>query len=266
MQSAARRLHATAAIAATRVQQEPLGYLSATNSNNTVAADYISDGCLAIPAASAAQPLVTLAVPDTTAAQLLPRIQGARALRSIAVQGGQPYLLYAISPGSVISGEQPIAASAAHGQPQPVGFAYTPAAQSGAALTIRWSGAPDLQRANASSAVSYWYGAIPGGAPIADYTFTAQALDAQSQPVGAPITTVCSRLAWSPQMGLITTTRLPTALATGGQVAAWRVSAQIAPAVATRPTLGPLALETGAITFGPSRPLTRPITFAAPLP
>jgi hypothetical protein len=195
---------------------------------------------------------------------LLLHIQGAREVGAIAVQGGQPYLLYVIAPGATVVGETAIATSDASGQPQPAAYAYTSAA-SGGALTIRWVGAPDL-RQDAASAVSYWYGAAPDATPIADYTFTAQALDAGGQPIGAPITSVCARLAWSQQMSLVTTMRLPSSLTAGGHVAAWRVSAQGAPAVATRPTLGPLALETGAISFGPTRSLGPSVTFAATQP
>ncbi len=263
LQTATRGLHANAAIASTRVQQEPLGYLNATSAASRAATDYISEGCLALPAASARAPLVTLATPGSTAAQLLPQIQGARPIGSIAVQGGAPYLLYAIAPGASGGGERAIATPASSGAPQPAAYVYTSASSAGAALTIRWVGAPTLQ-ANQSTAVSYWYGADPRTAPIAEYTFSAQPLNAQGQPIGAPLTTVCARLAWSQQLSVITTMRVPTALATGGQVVSWRVSAQMAPAEAIRPTLGPLALETGAITFGPQRPLGQPVTFAVP--
>lgn len=264
-QAAARQLRATVAIAATRVQQEPLGYLNATDSISSAATDYISDGCLALPAASATSPLVTLVTPGTTAARLLPRIQGARALSAVAVKGGPPYQVFAITPGATLTDERPIAAPAQHGAPQPTAYAYTPATSAGsAALTIRWVSAPAIQR-ETPSAVSYWYGADPRGAPLANYTVTAQALGVDGQPLGAPLTSVCARFAWSPALSLITTTTLPTRLTTGATIAAWRVSAQVAPAVATRPTIGPLPLETGAITFGPAQPLGDPVTFAAPL-
>jgi hypothetical protein len=261
LQTLARERRANVAIAATRVQQEPLGYLNATNSTSRAATDYISEGCLALPAASAQAPLVTLAVPGSTAAQSLPHIQGARPIGSIEVQGGSPYLLYAIAPGASGIGETAIATPASAGAPQPAAYTYAPAIS--ATLTIRWVGAPTLQT-NASSTVSYWYGADPRTAPIADYIFSAQPLNAQGQPIGAPLTAVCARLAWSRQLSIVTSMPVPAALATGGQLASWRVWAQMAPAEAIRPTLGPLALETGAITFGPPRPLGPPVTFAVP--
>lgn len=265
-QAAARRLHANIAIASTRVQQEPLGYLNAT-SGDAPATDYISDGCVALPAASARAPLVTLAVPSGSGAQLLPSVTGARLLEDIPVQGGQPYLLYDIAPGASLTGEQTIVASpaSAPGQPHPAAFVYTNTARAGHALTLRWVGSPTLH-SNAATAVSYWYGSDPRGAPIADYTFTLQPLDAQGQPLGAPLTTTCARLGWTSQLSVVTTTRLPARLLTGAPVASWRISAQVAPATATRPALGPLALESGDITFGPTQPLGAPVTVAAPLP
>jgi hypothetical protein len=159
--------------------------------------------------------------------------------------------------------ERPITATAQRAAPQPTAYTYTQASSAGAALTIRWVGAPTNYKAPAH-AVSYWYGADPRSAPIADYTFTAQPLGAQGQPLGAPLTSVCSRFAWSPALSLVITMPLPARLTSGAAVAAWRVSAQMAPAVATRPTLGPLPLETGAITFGPAQALGNPVTFAAP--
>jgi len=263
-QAAARRLGASVAIAATRVEQEPLGYLNATDTANLAATDYISDGCLVTPAASARQPLVTLVVPGTTAAQLLPQMQGARLLESIAVQGGQPYLLYAIAPGASLRGETPIAPQPG-GNTQPTGAAIIPASgQSAAMLAIRWTGGPSLANSPAT-AVSYWYGADPRATtPIADFSFTAQPLNGAGQPIAAPLSSACARLAWEPNLSVINAAPLPASFTSGAQIASWRVAAQVAPAVALRPSLGPLSLETGAITFGPARPLSPDRTFANP--
>jgi hypothetical protein len=263
LQDAARQTHATVAIASTRVQQEPLGYLNATNPASAAATDYISDGCLALPAVDAHAPMVTLAVPDTTASRLLPRILGARSMSVVSVQGGNPYALYAIQPGATLAGEQPIAAPPAGSQPRPVAYAYTHASTDAYALTIRWTGAPMIP-ARPSNAVSYWYGATPNATSIADFTFVAQALDAQSQPVGAPLTAACARLAWSQGMSVVSSAPVPTALATSGRIASWRVTVRMAPATAIRPRLGPFALETGAIAFGPTTTLGTPATFVAP--
>ena len=262
-QALARQLHATVAIAATRVEQEPLGYLNATNPASAAATDYISDGCLAIPAASAKQPLVTLVVPGSTAAQLLPQVQGARLVESIAMQGGQPYQLYVIAPGASLTGETPIAAATASAQTQPAAYGITHTSGSGSALAIRWVGAPTLA-SDPATAVSYWYGADPRTTtPIADYTFSAQPLGATSQPLSQPLTTDCARLAWSPGLSVITTTRLPAHQSLGAPVTGWQVAAYVAPAVALRPTLGLLALETGSITFGPARSLGSVVTLAS---
>jgi hypothetical protein len=65
-------------------------------------------------------------------------------------------------------------------------------------------------------------------------------------------------------MSVITAMRLPASLPTGAQIAGWRVSARVARAVALRPTLGPLPLETGAITFDPPRSLGQPTSFPNP--
>ncbi|HEY8325479.1 MAG TPA: glycosyltransferase family 39 protein [Ktedonobacterales bacterium] len=262
-QAAARRLGATVAIASTRVEQEPLGYLNATDASGAPAIDYISDGCLVVPSADVRHPLVTLAVPGSTAAQLLPQTQGARLIQSIPVQGGQPYQLYAIAPGASLRGETPIT-GANVGETQPVAAAIIQASGQPAALAIRWVGAPRLAD-SAASGVSYWYGADPRATtPIADGAFTAQPLDSAGQPIGAPLTATCARLAWAAGMSVITAMRLPASLPTGAQIAGWRVSAWVAPAVALRPTLGPLPLETGAITFGPPRSLGQPTTFPNP--
>lgn len=262
-QTAARRLGATVAIAATRVEQEPLGYLNATDTANLAATDYISDGCLVAPAASARQPLVTLVVPGTTAAQLLPQMQGAQLLESIPVQGGQPYLLYAITPGASLRGETPIAPPSG-GTTQPAGAAVIRLNGAQPSLAIRWTGAPALA-SSPTTAVNYWYGADPRAAtPIANYTLTAQPLNGAGQPIAAPLSSACARLAWEPNLSVITATPLPASLTSGAQIASWRVAAQVAPAVALRPTLGPLSLETGAITFGPARPLSPNSTFANP--
>jgi hypothetical protein len=262
-QAAARRLGATVAIAATRVEQEPLGYLNATDASSAPAIDYISDGCLVVPSADVRQSLVTLAVPGSTAAQMLPQTQGARLIQSIPVQGGQPYQLYAIAPGASLRGETPISGQTG-GATQPVAAAIIQTSGQPATLAIRWVGAPTLAD-SAASGVAYWYGADPRATtPIADGAFTAQPLDATGQSIGAPLTATCARLAWAAGMSVITAMRLPASLPAGAQIAGWRVSAQVAPAVALRPTLGPLPLETGAITFGPPRSLGPAITFPNP--
>lgn len=265
MQTTARQSHATIAIASTRVEQEPLGYLNATDANYVAATDYISDGCIALPDAGARASLVTLALPTTTAARLLPHISGARMIRSVKVLGGAPYQLYTIAPGATTAGEQAITAAAPSGRPHPVAYAYAAEPNNHLALTIRWVGAPTLPNTGAAE-VSYWYGADPRGAPIANYTFTVQALDAQGQAIDEPLTSVCARLGWSRQLSLVTATRLTPALLADRHIAGWRVTAQMALAVATRPKLGPLPLETGAITFGPTQSLSQPVTFAAALP
>ncbi|HET9111011.1 MAG TPA: glycosyltransferase family 39 protein [Ktedonobacterales bacterium] len=262
-QAAARRGHATVTIASTRVQQEPIGYLNATNANAIPATDYISDGCVTLPAADARRPMVMLALPGTTAAQLLPSMRGAHALGEVSVQGGPPYLLYGVQPGATLAGEHVIVPASVGSQPRVAAGAILSLPGGGSTLAIRWTGAPKLL-AHPASGVSYWYGATPNATPIADYTFTVQGLDLQGKPVGAPLTATCARLAWSSGVDVVSVMRWPASLVKSGRVASWHVMARIAPAVVDRPALGPLALETGAITFGPGEPLGQPETIAAP--
>ncbi|HEX8998045.1 MAG TPA: glycosyltransferase family 39 protein [Ktedonobacterales bacterium] len=264
-QATARRLHATVAIASTRVEQEPLGYLNATDGSYAAATDYISDGCVALPDAKAYAPLVTLAIPSTSAALLLPHVAGAQLAQHVDVQGGAPYQVYVIAPGATLAGEQAISASVTDTQPQPVAYAYTTQPNGRIALAVHWQGAP--QRLDAlRGRVTYWDGADPKSTPIGAYTFTAQALDAQGQPIGAPITTLCDRFGWSYQLGLLTTTRLPSPLVASGRIAGWRLSARMALEVATRPRLGPLTLENADFTTGPPQPLGPGVSFTAPQP
>ncbi len=264
-QAAAQRFSgASVAIASTSVQQESLGYLSATSTAGAPATTYVSENCVVLPAANATGPLVTLALPKTAAARLLPDVTNARTLGAIPVQGDTPYQLYAISPGARIADERTIATPAASTTlPRPVAYAYAASAQAGLALTIRWIGAPALATGR-PNAVRYWYGATPHDATIANYTFTYQPLNAHGAAIGAPLTTTCAQLAWSQTLSLVTLTTLPAALRTNPAMAAWRVTAVVAPATAMRPNLGQLALESGAITFGPPRPLIPASTFAAP--
>ncbi len=263
-QTTAKRLHATLSIASTRVQQEPLGYLNATAANNLSATDYISAGCVAVPSTDASASQVALVVPDSTAASLLPQMSGVTQIDRIPVQGGQPYLLYDVQPSAALTNNQAIVADTSKG-PQPANYAYVHLAGAGEALAIHWNGAPAMQGAG-GDAVRYWYGADPRGGALANYTVTAQALDANGRPLGAPIHSSCDRLTWTSQMSLITTLPLASSLVQTGQVAAWRVSLQMAQARATRPTLGPVVLETGAITFGPTQTISAPVTFASHLP
>ncbi len=263
-QTAAKRLHATLSIASTRVQQEPLGYLNATAANNLPASDYISAGCVAMPSTYASASQVALVVPGSTAASLLPQMSGVTQINRIPVQGGQPYLLYDVQPSAALADNHAIVTDITAG-PRPADYAYVRLAGVGEALAIRWIGTPPMKEAG-DSAVRYWYGADPRGGALANYTVTAQALDATGRPLGMPLHSSCDRVAWTSQMSLITTLPLASSLAQGSQVSAWRVSLQMAQAKATRPIIGPIVLETGAITFGPTQTISAPVTFASQLP
>ncbi len=250
--SAARRDGATLAIASTTVQQEPYGYLAQTGP--TAATVYVSDGCLMAPTPGAAHPLVTLALPGTLAFRALPEMTGVQLLGTLHAQGSPPLMLYQMEPGAGPQGEIARPGSATSTLPHLSGYSYT-RDSSGAYLAMRWTGAPDLSLPSGERA-SYWYGAAPNGPLVANYTVTAQRLGNSGQPVGAPVTASCERLAWPQGTDLLAWLPLPP-----GQIGAsttWSVTISAAPLVALRPRLGPLSLETGAATFATPRAFANP--------
>ncbi|HEX9038130.1 MAG TPA: glycosyltransferase family 39 protein [Ktedonobacterales bacterium] len=256
-QREAARNHATLAIASTAVQQEPFGYLVATDDSSATV--YISDGCLVTPSSSSASPMVTMALPGTLAARVLPVLTGAREVGLIPVQGSAPLVLYRTAPGVVPQGE--VAAQAADtSSPGLLGYGMTADSAGQRYLTVRWSRPPDLTPPPVSRA-SYWYGATTHGATVATYQISAQPLDSTGRPVGSPITANCGRLAWSPNADLLSWLPLSAA---DTRVTAWSVTISASPLTVSRPQLGPLSLETGAVMFGPARPLAGPVQFRTP--
>lgn len=255
----AARENATLAIASTRVQQEPYGYLTQTG-EAPAATVYISDGCLIVPAAGSAHSLVTLALPDTLAARALPTLTGARADVTLHAQGSAPLTLYQLAPGAAPKGEITLATATSATTPRLAGYSLTQDSSGARALILRWSGAPPFSQP-ARQRATYWFGAASSGPVVVSYTIAAQPLDAHGRPAGAPVTATCGRLAWPPDMDVLAW--LPLKDSASG-VAAWRVTMSAGPLVALRPTFGPLPLETGAVNFAPPRPLTGPMDISTP--
>ncbi len=256
--NAAKNDGATLAIASTNVQQEPYGYLAQTGI--TPATVYVSNGCLMVPSLGNTRPLVTLALPGTLAARVLPEMAGVRALSALTSQGSQPLALYQLAPGAGPSGEVSQPRSATSALPYLSGYSYARDATGSTFLTVRWTGAPELNLPNGQRA-SYWYGAATSGPQVANYTVTAQQLDSSSQPVGAPLAADCERLAWPQGADMLAWLPLPSSQQGSGVI--WSVSISAAPLVALRPQIGPLPLETGAVTFAAPKTIAGPAIFNA---
>ena len=204
---AAARNGATLDIASTYTQQEPYGYLAQTGP--TPATVYISDGCLMVPSPDSAHPLVTLALPQTLAARTLPEMAGVQSLGTLPAQGSQPLALYQLAPGAGPRDEVSQSANATSALPHLAGYSYTHDTRGAAYLTVRWSGAPNPILPDRQGA-SYWYGAAPSGPVVANYSITAQRLDSSGQPVGAPLTASCQRLAWNQKTDMLAWLPLPS--------------------------------------------------------
>jgi hypothetical protein len=253
-ETAARRAGASLAIASTAVQQEPYGYLARTA--GAPATVYVSDGCVLTPSATSARPLVALSLPSTLAARALPVMSGAQRIGTLPAQGSQPLTLYRLAPGAGPSNEtRPVPPSASG--PTLAGYSLAQDARGASYLTLRWANAPALTQ-RASQRASYWFGAAPGGPTLANYTISAQRLDAAGKPLGAPLKASCDRLAWEPGADILAWLPLPLGPSSGHAI--WRVMVSVAPLVASRPQIGPLALETGNVTFSAPHALAGPTT------
>jgi hypothetical protein len=164
-----------------------------------------------------------------------------------------------------LPGETPLAASGPRTAPQPAAYAFNTAPDGTHRLLLRWSGQP-MDAAGGDDAVTYWYGAQPRGPRLASYTFFAQPLDAAGQPLGVALSATCPALSWGVGDDVITWLPLPAAAAGAGSAAGWRVWGTRAAASVARPRLGPLALESGDISFSPSVALPGAATFMATPP
>lgn len=247
--------HATLAVASTAVQQEPFGYLAQTSDLDATV--YASTGCLMVPSPDSARPLVTLALPGTLATRAAPLMAGMRALATLPAQGSAPLTLYRLAPGASPHGEVSISPTSSGAGPRLTGYSATQVAGGAGYLALRWSGAPIL--ATGAQRASYWFGAAPTGPLPANYVISAQPLDSAGKPIGAPITAHCDRLSWSSGIDMLAW--LPLAAATPSAPAAWRVTISAGPLMALRPQIGPLPLETGAVSFTAPQSLGAPVVF-----
>ena len=258
-EATASQYHTQAYIATSPLLQESLGYLAATEARQTSV--YTGASCLVVPAANG-RPLVTLITSSLAASTLAPAVSGTHLLRTLTLSGGAQLPLYMLAPGGHLTGEQNIATAAtgAHArQIAPVGYALETTTHGGQ-LVIHWSGMPSIgaigqqPATGADARAVYWYGASADGhAPVvANYLFEAQPFDATGHALAAPLQTACGALAWGSGIDVYSEISLPTALATqqrAGRIAQWRLWALAAPLVVSRPTLGPLTLESGDVRF-----------------
>jgi len=252
------RLH----VATSALDEESFGYLAVAGT--VQASVYDGSSCLLAPARGST-PAVTLATSTVAAGTVAAELRGATLLQTLSRAGDDPLRLYALPPGASLPGETPVAASGPHTASQPAAYAFDTAPDGTRRLLLRWSG-PPMDAAGGGDAVTYWYGAQPRGPRLASYTFFAQPLDAAGQPRGAALSTTCPALSWGAGDDVITWLSLPAAAAGAESPAGWHVWGTRAPASVARPRLGPLALETGDISFGPSAALPGAATFKAPPP
>ena len=266
--TAASEYHTQATIATTSLLQDPLDYQAAIGYSGVSA--YIGAGCLVAPSAGGA-PLVALATPSVGAADLLGQLRGARLLGAVSTPGAASIPMYLLPGAARFPGETTIIAPTATtpvGAPDaaPVAYAMDASGSAGTQLIIRWSGAPLATGAGQPAtgpyaSALYWYGALAGGPVVANYNFFAQPFDAAGHALDTPLRATCGGLAWGHGADVYSAVTLPTTVETG-QIARWRVWAQAAPLTVSRPTLGPLTLESGALTFGPYITVAQPTEFA----
>ncbi|MEO7000377.1 MAG: hypothetical protein ABI274_01125, partial [Ktedonobacterales bacterium] len=261
-------------IAAPYSMQMPLGYLSASGYANDAANEggtatiYNAENCVLLPAADAgSQPIATLAMPAVTATTVLQRASSVHLLRTLSVAS---LPLYVVSPGAHASDEIPLTSANATTTPadgatastapatsmRPTSYALDSDVGGRQTLFARWSGnLPALKPYGQD--MSYWFGAQPGDAPqsYANYWLYAQPFDAQGHAIRAPLTGRCPTLVWPHGMDMMTWIRLPLGF-DEGNVATWRIWLAGQSVSAHRPTLGPIALETGDLRIGPLTPLS----------
>ncbi len=248
-QSAARPLGASVMVASDALHQQSLGYLATTSYGPATV--YDDSACLVTPAAGS-QPQVTLSTDADTSRALLRRLSGATLVKTLPATAGLDPALYRLAPGATLPGEvaaPPTTSQGKPGQPQLAGYLFDRGAPAAPFLMMRWTGAPTLD-VPTSQALRYYFGASaqPGAASIAHYRFLAQPMNSQNQPLAAPLTADCPRLAWAQGMNVYTQIAYPQALA--GHVASWRVWVEVAPFAVTRPSLGAWRFETGAVREG----------------
>ncbi|HEX6820031.1 MAG TPA: glycosyltransferase family 39 protein [Ktedonobacterales bacterium] len=242
----ARPLGASVVVASDALHEQPLGYLAATSYGP--ASVYDASACLVTPAAGS-PPQVTLSPVADSARELLTRMSGVTTLKTLPVAAGLAPALYRVPSGATLPGETAVSTSSPGSAPQLAGYLFDHNPASTPRLVMRWEGAPTIT-VQPSQALRYYFGATPklGATPLGHYRFYAQPLDSQGHTLEAPEVADCPQLAWAQGMNVTAWVGYPSALA--GRVASWRVWADVAPFVVTRPTLGQLRFETGAVREG----------------
>lgn len=249
----ARANHAQLYIAAPRWEEEAFGYLATTGPH--IASVYDGTSCLLVPSTGGALAVV-LGIAHVPAGDVAAQFEGFVPPQVLSMRGRDPVLLYTIAPGARLTGEVTLPGTGLSTAPQPRSYRLTADANGQRMLLLRWTGIPATS-GNPASALSYWYGARPGEPPMSAYTFYAQAEDAQGHALAAPLVATCPELAWSAGEDVLTWLTLPPETTAGR----WHVWAERAPLVVSRPTFGPLTLETGDVTQGPSVKLPGEATF-----
>lgn len=250
--------HATLYVATNDMMQDSYAYLA--QSGATGATVYASDNCVVMPAPDSARPMVTLALPYTSAIQAAPLLMGAHEVASLQTQGSPPLAVYFAQPGAGPMSETALTAFVGVADPHPTAYGYARDARGQSYLAVRWSG-PAKITTPSSRRVSYWFGGTADGPVVANYTITAQAIDSAGRSIGAPLKATCGRLPWRQGVDLLAWIPLPST--PRENVEDWSVSLGAAPAVALRAYAGPLALETGDVHFAEERTIAGPFLIAA---
>ncbi|HKS69816.1 MAG TPA: glycosyltransferase family 39 protein, partial [Ktedonobacterales bacterium] len=251
---------ARAEIAATDWGEPGFGYLAAIASQPVSVYDGTRCALAPAPGSESAE---VLAMQPLGAADLLAELAGNTGRPALAGQQANPLRLYAIRAGATLPGETPLSAptpSAGSGV-HLTGYRLHVTNDGGARLTLHFSGAPPAPSPSAA-ALTYWRGALPGVGGVAQYTFTAQPLDATGKPLGPARGTTCSELHWGPGDDLYAWIDLPakSVTAPGG----WRITSARQEYAVSRPHVGPLALESGDLVLGPVERVASGIIPVAP--
>lgn len=248
---AARTHGARLYVAATDLHQESMGYLVDTGEGPATV--YDASTCLVVPAAGS-QPAVVLATPPLESLNLLQQLPGTRLLDTVPVQGAPALPLYLVPPGAQLPDELPLVTSVSGGV-RLMGYSLTQKRQGGIAVALHWTGMPPNPSGWADQP-AYWYGADPSGdsAAVARYIFTAQPIDDNGRPRGAPVSSACPTLSWGPGDDVYSWLMLPGALTqemAEQPITGWRVSVERQLIGVTRPRIGPFTLETGDVYLAP---------------
>lgn len=250
---AARTHGASLFVATTDLHQESLGYLVDTGYGPATV--YDATTCLVVPSAGY-RPAVVLGTPPLDSLGLLQRLPGTRLLDTVPVQGAPALPLYLVPAGARLAAELPVDTSVSGGV-RLMGYSIAQNPQGGISVALHWTGAPS-DPTDWADQPDYWYGADPSGesAAIASYSFSAQPVDANGRPMGAPITSACPTLSWNAGDDVYSWLMLPHSLTqqiAQQPVAGWRVSVQRQLIGVMRPHVGPFTLETGDVYLAPSQ-------------